>query len=269
MMPARSPFPCQLASGTRLSSFPLLPLLLSSLLLSARATHHHDDLSPIHPAQADRSASSTHARILRNLQASNAATSNASGLPGPAAASPFRPPTNPIIETPDIMLAGADKLRLAADLAALVKLGRVGKAVAQKFQLWAQKMGKRYDGAGPAEKVKRLLAFAANLAFVEAHNLKHPDQQLKLNAFSDLSFEEFKARNLRTKFDMADIIAAGGMVVADNSSGSSSNTSSTNAAKRLQAGTQAPASFDWTAYRVVTYAKDQKLCSEYYYWLSR
>ena len=190
-----------------------------------------------------------------------AATANATGQPDTTHVGvSFRLPANPVIETPDVMLAGAGKLQLAADVAAAAKVGRVGKAVARKFQLWAQKMGKRYEGVGPAEMAKRLLAFAANLAFVEAHNRKHPDQQLKLNEFSDMSFGEFKARNLRSTFNMSDVIAGGGMVAAD--SGSAGSNASSSAAKRLVSGAQAPASFDWTAYRVVTTAKHQQQCGE-------
>ena len=223
---------------------PLL-LLLASLLLSA--------------AFLPATAWATHLPRARLLpQTPNGATSNATGqLDSGGAAGFFRPPANPTIETPDIMLAGADKLHLAADLAAFVRQGRVGKAVAKKFQLWAQKMGKRFDGVGPAEKAKRLLAFAANLAFIESHNRQHPDQQLKLNIFSDMSFQEFKASHLGAKINVSAIISGEGMVAVDAVS-QGSNSSST--MRRLQ---QLPSSFDWTAKRVVTVPKDQKQCGEW------
>ena len=224
-------------------SFSLL-LFLASLLLSAALL----------PATA-WAAHLPHARLLPETP-NGAATSNATTQPDPeGAAAFFHPPANPAIETPDIMLAGADKLHLAADLAAFVRLGRVGKAVAQKFHLWAQKMGKRYDGVGPAEKVKRLLAFAANLAFIEAHNRQHRDQQLKLNVFSDMSFQEFKASHLGAKLNVSAVISAEGMVAVDAVTRVSNSTM-----RRLQ---QLPSSFDWTAKRVVTIPKNQKQCGEW------
>ena len=248
----RPRFPRQPVSGSELQagarscrrSFPLL-LLLASLLPSAALL----------PATA-WAAHLPRARLLPQTPNGAPATSNATVQPDPAGpAAGFRIPSNPVVETPDIMLAGADKLRLAADLAAIVRLGRVGKAVAQKFQLWAQKMGKRYDGVGPAEKVKRLLAFAANLAFIEAHNRQHRDQQLKLNVFSDMSFQEFKASHLGAKLNVSAVISAEGMVAVDAVTRVSNSTM-----RRLQ---QLPSSFDWTAKRVVTIPKNQKQCGEW------
>ena len=70
------------------------------------------------------------------------------------------------------------------------------------FDAWCAEHGKSY--ATPGERAARLAAFAGNAAFVAAHNARAgngnggsaPSYTLALNAFADLTHDEFRAARL-------------------------------------------------------------------------
>ena len=183
-------------------------------------------------------------------------------------------PDGPVDESIESLLGDTSKLQLTAEVASAATLADLGLPVAQKFQAWAIKYNKKYSGA--VEKVKRLLVFAANLAFIEAHNLKHPDEKLKLNAFSAMSFEEFKAAygaprrgrlSLRHWRAHNGGIAApmpplNGSTAGSGSSSGAPNITTAAGGKPGLLGAQVPSSFDWTARRVVTTPRQQGKCGE-------
>ncbi|KAM3405184.1 hypothetical protein ACQJBY_007963 [Aegilops geniculata] len=69
-----------------------------------------------------------------------------------------------------------------------------------QFEAWCAEHGKAY--ATPGERAARLAAFADNAAFVAAHNAAaangagSPSYTLALNAFADLTHDEFRAARL-------------------------------------------------------------------------
>ena len=182
-------------------------------------------------------------------------------------------PDGPVDESIESLLGDTSKLQLTAEVASAVAQGRVSLPVAQKFQAWARKFGKKYSGA--AETVKRMLVFAANLAFIEAHNLKHPDTRLKLNEFSDMSFKEFKAAYVAQRngrFNLHHWLAHNGGTAAPafpanaSSAGASNGAAAGNGSTSSKPGrlgaavTQMPSTFDWITRGVVTPARNQGYC---------
>lgn len=73
--------------------------------------------------------------------------------------------------------------------------GSGGGGVAEyeaQFEAWCAEHGRSY--ATPGERAARLAAFADNAAFVAAHNGAPASYALALNAFADLTHDEFRAR---------------------------------------------------------------------------
>lgn len=67
------------------------------------------------------------------------------------------------------------------------------------FEAWCAERGKAY--ATPGERAARLAAFADNAAFVAAHNARagagqSPSYTLALNAYADLTHDEFRSARL-------------------------------------------------------------------------
>ncbi|KAH3761962.1 cathepsin L2 [Pelomyxa schiedti] len=79
---------------------------------------------------------------------------------------------------------------IGALLAALV----CAEAIEHNFDAWAQKYNKAY--ASEEERELRRTVFNANVARIEEHNAKHMSFSMGLNAFSDLTHEEFASTHL-------------------------------------------------------------------------
>lgn len=68
-------------------------------------------------------------------------------------------------------------------------------SITRLFEAWCEKHGRNYSSV--EEKQRRLEIFADNYAFVNEHNEKRSSSYtLALNAFADLSHDEFKASYL-------------------------------------------------------------------------
>ncbi|KAF9686774.1 hypothetical protein SADUNF_Sadunf02G0024700 [Salix dunnii] len=66
--------------------------------------------------------------------------------------------------------------------------------ISQLFETWCKEHGKTY--ASQEEKSYRLKAFEDNCDFVKKHNEGHSSYTLSLNAFADLTHQEFKSSRL-------------------------------------------------------------------------
>ena len=204
----------------------------------------------------------THARVITNRPIVDLKTSPVT----PSAALPAGVPSADVAVIPDgpaddsveSLLGDTSKLQLTAEVASAASLVNVTLPVAQRFQAWARKFGKKYSGA--AERVKRMLVFAANLAFIEAYHVKHPNTRLKLNEFSDLTNEEFKAAYVAPRngrFNLLHWLKHNGGTEAHDPLVNGSSAASGKAG--LLGVSQIPSSFDWRAYGVVARARNQKL----------
>uniref|UniRef100_A0A804Q232 Uncharacterized protein n=1 Tax=Zea mays TaxID=4577 RepID=A0A804Q232_MAIZE len=85
-------------------------------------------------------------------------------------------------------------LAALAVAAATASAGGDPPAIEAQFDAWCAEHGKAY--ATPEERAARLAVFADNAAFVAAHNAAPPSYTLALNAFADLTHEEFRAARL-------------------------------------------------------------------------
>ncbi|ANQ08334.1 Vivapain-2 [Plasmodium coatneyi] len=119
------------------------------------------------------------------------------------------------------------------------------------FYLFIKEHGKKYNT--PEEMQQRYLAFAENLAKINAHNSKKNVLYKKgMNHFGDLSFEEFKKKYLTLKtLDFK----SGGV----KSAGEVSYEDVINKYKPKDA-TFDPAKYDWRLHRGVSPVKDQGDC---------
>ncbi|WVZ99180.1 hypothetical protein U9M48_044513 [Paspalum notatum var. saurae] len=90
-------------------------------------------------------------------------------------------------------------LLVAASAAAAAAGGDPLLAHEALFDAWCAEHGRAY--ATPGERAARLAVFADNAAFVAAHNARAagaaPSYTLALNAFADLTHDEFRAARLR------------------------------------------------------------------------
>jgi hypothetical protein len=90
-------------------------------------------------------------------------------------------------------------LLLSAWAAAATTTGGDLSAYEAQFDAWCAEHGRAY--ATPEERAARLAVFADNAAFVAAHNARAnssaPSYALALNAFADLTHDEFRAARLR------------------------------------------------------------------------
>lgn len=115
------------------------------------------------------------------------------------------------------------------------------KESAAAFKSWVTDHAKEYI-TDVQEYAKRLTVFQKNVEFIGLHNSEHPENQLGLNAFADLTFEEFKDTRLGFKPELASTQQPhllGTFRYAEH---------------------EAPASQDWVAAGAVTPIKDQGQC---------
>jgi hypothetical protein len=117
-----------------------------------------------------------------------------------------------------------------------------------QFDAWCAEHGRAY--ATPEERAARLAVFADNAAFVAAHNARAnssaPSYALALNAFADLTHDEFRAARLRRVPDGAPALRTGAPY------------------RGLEAGGvgAVPDAVDWREEGAVTKVKDQGTCGE-------
>lgn len=108
---------------------------------------------------------------------------------------------------------------------------------AEKFDEWMVTHDKKYFDKN--EYNMRLQIFIDNLLYIEEKNMKGLSYELGLNAFSDLTFEEFKSTYLIT---------------------TPQNCSATNKKRRPLEGVDLPVSIDWRTKGVITPVKNQGSC---------
>nr|ABW24657.1 cathepsin L [Fasciola hepatica] len=106
---------------------------------------------------------------------------------------------------------------------------------------WKRMYNKEYNGA---DDEHRLNIWEQNVKHIEEHNLRHDrglvTYKLGLNQFTDLTFEEFKAKYLMEMSPVSESLSDGISYEAE--------------------GNDVPASIDWRQYGYVTEVKDQGQC---------
>jgi hypothetical protein len=139
-------------------------------------------------------------------------------------------------------------LLLSAWAAAAAAAAVDPSAYEAQFDAWCAEHGRAY--ATPEERAARLAVFADNAAFVAAHNARAnssaPSYALALNAFADLTHDEFRAARLRRVPDGAPALRTGAPY------------------RGLEAGGvgAVPDAVDWREEGAVTKVKDQGTCGE-------
>ncbi|PIN21688.1 Cysteine proteinase Cathepsin L [Handroanthus impetiginosus] len=120
-------------------------------------------------------------------------------------------------------------------------------SVSDLFDSWCKEYGKTY--ASEQEKAHRLKVFEENYEFVTRHNTRgNSSYTLGLNAFADLTNQEFKARYLGLSPSADDL------VIRLNS------RSVENEGPNLMKESDIPSSLDWRKKGAVTGVKDQGSC---------
>jgi len=114
-----------------------------------------------------------------------------------------------------------------------------GDALLAKFEAWKKEQGKEYGTADAMSKA--MMAFAANDEIINTHNAKGLSYTLGHNAFSDLTWDEFRSTHMSELF---------------------TNKAPKNANRVHLTGIGAPVAdaMDWTTKGAVTPVKDQQRC---------
>jgi len=131
------------------------------------------------------------------------------------------------------------KIALISLLAATASARLSGERMESLFDMWRAEHGKEY--ASVAEYMTRMENFVANHETIVAHNSENHSYTLGHNAFSDMTWEEFKAERL------------GGLKRPTGITLRHVNYD-------LESATDLPESVDWNAAGAVTAVKDQGQC---------
>jgi len=128
---------------------------------------------------------------------------------------------------------------VAAVLIALIAVAAATPIRVAQFEVWARKFGKTY--ASQAERSQRALIFSRNMDFIESWNETEHGFSVGMNAFGDLTSEEFAAR-------------------FNGYRGADRKADPARLAKPAALSSPLPASVDWRTKGAVTPVKNQGQC---------